>query len=187
MPSFPNLSEPLSGPLARLRLAAERDIPEVLIAHQDDAELYIRMGTRRPPSGAELGRRIEQGPAERAAGTGVWLTITAAGSDECAGQLDVHAVDWDHGRAEIGIWVNPGLRRRGLATDALRLAGRWLVAECGLERVQLVTEPDNAAMLGAARSAGFTEEGVLRSYLRERGHRVDVTMLSLVAGDRVAG
>ncbi len=95
-------------------------------------------------------------------------------------------MDWDHSRAELGIWTAPAQRGRGVAADALRLVGRWLLRECGLARVQLVTEPDNVAMVAAARRAGFMEEGVLRGYLRERGQRVDVTMLSLVAADLVA-
>jgi RimJ/RimL family protein N-acetyltransferase len=182
MPSFPQPND-LSTTGVGLRLAADRDIPEVLIAHQDDPELHRRLGLARPPSGAELGRRVEGSPSDRAAGTGVWLTIVTAGSDECVGQLDVHEVDWDHGRAELGIWVAPGHRGRGVAAGALGLAGRWLLTECGLDRVQLVTDPDNDAMLIAARRAGFIEEGVLRGYLREHGERVDVTILSLVAGD----
>jgi RimJ/RimL family protein N-acetyltransferase len=190
MPRFPDLTEPLSGAGARLRLAAERDIPEILIAHQDDPELYLRLGLRRPPSGAELGRRTEQLASDLAAGTGAWLTIVAgrqAGDgDECAGQIDVHAVDWDHGRAELGIWVAPALRGRGLGSAALALAGSWLLGSCGLERVQLLTEPDNEALRLAARAAGFTEEGRLRGYLRERGSRVDVTMLGMIAADLVA-
>lgn len=191
MPSFPNLSEPLGGPAVQLRLAAERDIPEILIAHQDDPELYLRMGIRRPPSGAELGRRIEAGPADRRTGTGVWLTIVTgpAGltrSDDCLGQVDVHGVDWDHGRAEIGIWIAPAQRGRGLGAQALGLVARWLLEECGLERVQLLTEPGNVSMRRAAQTAGFAEEGILRAYLRQPGHRVDVAMLSRVAGDLVA-
>jgi RimJ/RimL family protein N-acetyltransferase len=47
----------------------------------------------------------------------------------------------------------------------------------------LVTEPANEPLRAAARRAGFAEEGTLRGYLRERGQRVDVTMLSLVAAD----
>jgi [ribosomal protein S5]-alanine N-acetyltransferase len=183
MPSFPDLTEPLSGADVRVRLAAERDIPEVLIAHQDDPVLYMRLGVQRPPSGAELGRKVEGGPADRARGTGAWLTILAPGSDECVGQIDVHDVDWDHGRAELGIWVAPAQRGRGLGGAALRLVSRWLLQDCGFERVQLMTEPDNAPLIQAARKVGFIDEGVLRSYLRERGHRVDVTILSLVVGD----
>jgi RimJ/RimL family protein N-acetyltransferase len=186
VPTFPEPTDALRTDVAALRLAAERDIPEVLIAHQDDPELYRRLGLTRPPSGAELGRRVEQGPSDRATGTALWLTIVESGADECIGQIDVHDVEWDQSRAELGIWTAPSHRGRGVGTDALRLVGGWLLGECGLARVQLVTEPDNIAMVAAARRAGFVEEGVLRGYLRERGRRVDVTMLALVAGDLVA-
>jgi RimJ/RimL family protein N-acetyltransferase len=185
MPSFPEPND-LSGAGVGLRLAAERDIPEVLIAHQDDPELYRRLGLVRPPSGAELGRRVEAGPGNRAMGTGLWLTIVAAGADECIGQVDVHDVDWDHLRAELGIWTAPAQRDRGVASGALGLAGRWLLTACGLARVQVVTDPANVAMVAAARRAGFVQEGALRGYLREHGRRVDVTMLSLVEGDLAA-
>src|SRR5437588_2066248 len=121
MPSFPELTDPLSTSTVALRPAADRDIPEILIAHQDDPELYRRLGLLRPPSGAELGRRVEAGPTDRATGTALWLTILRAGSDECAGQIDVHDVDWDHSRVGLGIWVAPVQRGQGLATDALRL------------------------------------------------------------------
>lgn len=183
MPSFPEATDALSSATVVLRLTAERDIPEVLIAHQDDPDLYRRLGLSRPPSGAELGRRVEGGPRDRATGTALWLTIVRAGSDECIGQIDVHEVEWDHARAELGIWVASGWRGQGIGTEALGLVGRWLLAECGLHRVQLVTEPDNGPMIAAARRAGFTEEGVLRGYLRERGRRVDAAMLSLVSAD----
>ena len=184
MPSFPDLSQPLTGSAAALRLAAERDIPEMLIAHQDDPGLSRRIGLERPPSGAELGRRVERAAADRAAGARVWLTIVAPGGDECCGELDVCDVDWDHRRADISIWVSPAHRGRGMAADALRLAGRWLLETCGLERVQLVTEPDNAAMRRAAHQAGLHEEGTLRGYRRQgRRRRADVVMLSLIVAD----
>jgi RimJ/RimL family protein N-acetyltransferase len=187
MPAFPDLGLPLTGSVSELRLAAERDIPEVLIAHQDDPQLHRRLGLDRPPSGAELGRRVEAGAADRAAGAAVWLTIVAPGADDCCGQIDVHEVDWDHLRAEAGIWVAPAHRGRGMAADALRLTGGWLLEACGLKRVQLITEPDNAPMRQAAVNAGLHEEGILRGYLRERGERVDVVMMSLVVSDLERG
>src|ERR1700735_360054 len=89
MPSFPDLSKPLQGDGVTLRFAAERDIPDVLIAHQDDPELHVRLGYERPPSGAELGRRTDGEAAERLAGAGIRFTILEPGSDICRGQLDV--------------------------------------------------------------------------------------------------
>ena len=67
--------EPLTDGVVALRPAAERDIPEILIAYQDDPELHLRLGEERPPSGAELGRLAERaasGPRRRAR---VTLTI----------------------------------------------------------------------------------------------------------------
>jgi RimJ/RimL family protein N-acetyltransferase len=183
MPSFPTLDAPLSGDGVALRPEAERDIPEILIAHQEDPELFTRLGLERPPSGAELGRRIEEADSRRADGSGVRFTITVPGDDTCAGQLDVHRVDWDHLRAEAGIWVAPGRRGQGLASAALPVLARWLFDVCGLQRLELLTEPDNGTMIGAARHAGFIEEGVLRAYVRERGARLDVTVLSLLPRD----
>jgi RimJ/RimL family protein N-acetyltransferase len=183
MQSFPDLVSPLRSEAVELRFAAERDIPEILIAHQDDPQLYLQLGLERPPSGAELGRRSEHEAQERASGNAVRFTILEPGCDACAGQFDVHRVDWDHRRAEAGIWIVPHARRRGLASAALPLAGRWLFEVCGLARLELLTQPDNEAMIAAARRAGLTEEGVLRAFVRERGRRLDLAVLSLLPAD----
>jgi RimJ/RimL family protein N-acetyltransferase len=158
MPAFPALENRLSDGVVELRLAKEWDIPDVLIAHQDDPTLYRRLGLVRPPSGAELGRRSEAEPGERAAGRTLCLTVVEPGDDTCRGQIDVHHLDWDQGCAELGIWLAPQFRGRGLAPQALRLAAAWLFEGCGLRRLTVRTEPDNRPMIGAARAAGFREE-----------------------------
>lgn len=183
MHSFPALEWPLRSKTVELRFESERDIPEILIAHQDDPSLYRRLGLERPPSAAELGRRNEHESSRRADGIGVRFTILEPGSDDCHGQLDIHRVDWDDLRAEAGIWVGPAFRGRGLAPAALRLVGSWLFENCGLERLELLTEPDNTAMISAARTAGFVHEGVLRAYVNERNRRLDLAILSLLPVD----
>jgi RimJ/RimL family protein N-acetyltransferase len=183
MPSFPDLDQPLREGDVALRFEVEQDIPEVLIAHQEDPHLYVRLGLERPPSGAELGRRTEHADADRASGSGVRFTIVEGGSDLCLGQLDVHRLDWDHQRAEVGLWLVPGWRGRGFGRRALRLTAGYLFARCGLLRMEILTEVDNHAMLAAARAAGMFEEGVLRAYLSERGQRLDVKILSLLPSD----
>lgn len=183
MPAIPDLASPIRSDVLELRLAAERDIPEILIAYQDDPDLHVHLGADRPPSGAELGRRSERFESEIAAGVAVTLTILEPGSDRCRGQLNVHKIDWENQRAELGIWLAPQVRGRGLAGGALRMASRWLFDAWGLERVAILTEPENAPMLRAARDAGFVEEGVLRSYGRERGERIDLVVLSVVPSD----
>ena len=166
-----------------VRLADERDIPEVLIAYQDDPELHLRLGEPRPPSGAELGRRAEAAEADSLAGRSLTMTIVEGDEDVCHGQIYVHRADWENGRVELGIWVAPRRRGHGLARRSLAMVGRWLLVEGGFERVQIATEPDNARMIAAAEGAGFTFEGVLRGSRRERERRVDEAVLSLVGRD----
>jgi [ribosomal protein S5]-alanine N-acetyltransferase len=183
MSSFPTLAQPLTDGQIALRDYAERDIPEILIAYQDDPRLHVLRGEDRPPSGAELGSRAEREPAARAAGERATLTILEAGSDTCRGQVAVLEADWDNRRAELAVWVVPQVRGRGLGSRALKLAGRWLLETGRLDRLELLAEPGNEAAIAAAGTAGFTREGVLRGYQRKRGKRVDMVVLSLIPAD----
>lgn len=183
MPPLPDLNGRLSDGVVELRSISAWDIPEILIAHQDDPELHVRLGQDRPPTGAQLGSEVEKAAGHRATGTRTALTLLEPGGEDCRGRIDVHNVRWEHLRAEIGIWVAPQLRGRGIARHALVLASAWLFDACGLERVALLTDPANVPMRRAAAAAGFVEEGTLRSYGIERGGRVDLVSLSLLPGD----
>lgn len=130
--SFPRLDAPLSDGLIALRPSAERDIPEVLIAYQDDPRLYVTLGEERPPSGAELGRRAERADADRAAGERLTLTIVRAGSDKCCGEVRLAEVDWESGTARMRVWTAPCMRGQDIARRAAALAEDWLARECGL-------------------------------------------------------
>jgi ribosomal-protein-alanine N-acetyltransferase len=183
MVAFPELEEPLRDDLIALRFGAERDIPEILIAYQDDPTMYARLGDERPPSGAELGREAERAEADRLAGSHLELTIVEAGSDHCRGRVAVGHIDDVAARGELRVWVAPQCRRRGYARRALALAAPWLFEACGLQRVALLSETDNDPMLRAATAAGFVREGVLHGYWRGGCTRIDAVVLSLLPAD----
>lgn len=132
MPSFPGLQEPLSDGVVSVRPSAERDIPEVLIAYQDDPGLPARLGEDRAPSGAALGRRSERAQENLEAGRCTTFTVVEMGRDVCRGEVRVDDVDWADGRAAVRVWVVPGLRGQGVGKRAHALVCRWLRAECGL-------------------------------------------------------
>jgi RimJ/RimL family protein N-acetyltransferase len=185
---IPALRAPLTDGVVALRLEAERDIPEVLVAHDDDPRLYHSRGRPKPPTGAELGRAIEEAPARRASGIDETLTIERAEPPHTfLGQVIVHSIDWPDRRVEVGIWLAPDARGRGLGRRALRLATVWLLHEWELERIGLGTEPGNAAMIACAQAVGFKPEGVRRGHRLLRGQREDEAVFSLIHADLDGG
>lgn len=82
-------------------------------------------------------------------------------------------------RAEVGYWIASWARGRGVATAATRVLLDWAF-ELGVERVELLAEPENGGSLAVARRCGFTVEGILREYSEIRGARRDLVMHSLL-------
>jgi RimJ/RimL family protein N-acetyltransferase len=84
------------------------------------------------------------------------------------------------GGAEIGYWVDPAARRRGVATEAVRAVCRWAFAVLDLEIIEWRTEVGNVASRAVAEKAGFVIEATLRKRQIHRGMRVDVWVGSLL-------
>jgi RimJ/RimL family protein N-acetyltransferase len=137
MPSIPQPPDRFGDDLVELREIAEWDIPEVLIAHQDDRDLHRRLGLRKPPTGAQLGSEVEQAGAERLAGHSVKLTIVEPGQNDCRGRVEVSGFDWEQGSAAVRVWAAPHVRGRGYEQRAAELASEWLRTGVGLRHVEV--------------------------------------------------
>ena len=75
-------------------------------------------------------------------------------------------------------------RGQGICTRALRLLSRHALEELELQRLDLVTDPDNLASQRVAEKVGFQREGVLRAHLRHPDGRIrDSVMFSLLPGE----
>lgn len=109
------------------------------------------------------------------------LAITTSDGGQFVGSMSLFMIKRDVG--EFGYWAAPEARGRGYTTRALLLLARWALDELQLPRLQLGTLPGNTASERVAEKAGFSREGVLRSYLDQRGERRDVLMWSLLAGE----
>jgi len=84
---------------------------------------------------------------------------------------------------EIGYWPkDPRAPQHSHARAGALQGGRAL--GLGAPRVHLVADVRNAASQAVARRAGFSQEGVLRSYLAYRdGSRGDAALFSRLPGD----
>ncbi len=91
-------------------------------------------------------------------------------------------VDLVNRTAEIGYWVAPWARRRGVATRSTVAIAAWAF-ELGFARVELRAAAPNVGSRAVAIAAGFREEGVLRSAVERAGIRDDLVVHGLLATD----
>jgi RimJ/RimL family protein N-acetyltransferase len=115
-------------------------------------------------------------------GEGLSLAIADVGSSEALGNINL-LFRRQPLTAEIGYWLIPRVRGRGLGSRAVALFARWAVTGAGLARVEALVVPDNMASQRVLEKAGFRREGRLRSYLVFDQQRADALMYSLLPSD----
>ncbi len=85
--------------------------------------------------------------------------------------------------AYLGFYGNAVLARRGLMTEAVRLAVRHAFDVTGLHRVEANVQPDNVRSLALVRRVGFRREGFSPRYLRIDGVWRDHERWAILADD----
>jgi RimJ/RimL family protein N-acetyltransferase len=181
MRSIPLPDPPLTDGEILLRPWERRDVPAVTAACQDPE---IPRWTVVPHNYTERHARdfISATAGDQAAGRELALAIVDA-DDRVLGAVGMSNFDWTDLKGEIGYWMAPEARGRGIGARATRLLAEWAITKLGLERLELLANPRNEASQRLAERAGFTREGVLRLYRRRHGVREDLVMYSLLAED----
>ena len=178
-PTFPEMTLRV-GDLT-LRPLTQADADEVAEACQDE-EIMRWLPLPRPYSRVNAEWFIGTfGPGLRESGAGIVFAIESAG--RLVGVIDLKQVNWTAKVAEVGYWVAPWARGRGVASGATRALARWAIGDHGFERVELFAATGNAASQRAAEKAGFVREGVARNAGYVHDGRVDMVVFSLIPGD----
>lgn len=102
------------------------------------------------------------------------------------GAVSVHHLDDAHGTGEIGYWMAPDGRERGLGAAAVDVATRYAFDELGLARIELFHAVENEASCRLARRCGYLLEGTAReSFVYGDGLRHDEHLHARLAKDDV--
>ena len=166
----------------RLRLPAERDVDAITDACQDpEIPRFTRVTS--PYGRGDALEYVSRTTSAWHDGTSAGFVIADAGNDTVLGSIGVMRLDDTRVVAEVGYWVARDARGHGVATRSVGLASRWALRELGIARLELMTRVENAASQGVAERAGFTREGVLRSYMTQGCGLADVVMFSLIPSD----
>jgi RimJ/RimL family protein N-acetyltransferase len=75
------------------------------------------------------------------------------------GSVGFHAPPGPDGRVEVGYHVEPGYRRQGVASEAIRALFDWAAAR-GITHFRASIAPDNVASLAVVARLGFRQVGV---------------------------
>jgi RimJ/RimL family protein N-acetyltransferase len=111
------------------------------------------------------------------------LAVADAETGEVLGSIDLQLNSHRY-RGHVGYWVAAPARGRGVCTRALRVLSSWALDELELQRMELITDPENLASQRVAEKVGYRREGVLRAHLRHSDGRVrDSVMFSLLPGE----
>jgi RimJ/RimL family protein N-acetyltransferase len=159
-----------------LRLWREDDAESVYLACQDPEILHWMPSIPRPYTRADaqafVTGRLDLGPHQ----------FAIVEHDGPIGSIGLRVNEQRIGH--ISFWCAREARGRGVTTRALRLLCEYALAELAVERLELITDPDNWASQRVAEKVGFRREGVLRSHLlHPSGRRRDSIMFSLLPGE----
>ncbi|WP_067185825.1 GNAT family N-acetyltransferase [Microtetraspora niveoalba] len=113
---------------------------------------------------------------------GADYAVTDTATGELLGVAGLKPLD-PLGNGEVGYWVAPWARGRGVATAAVRALAELAFAQ-GVPRIALIAEIENIASQRVALAAGFRREGVLRAAQGSRdGSRADMAAFARLATD----
>ena len=174
-------AEPNPADIARLRPLREDDADDLAAGCSDPLTQRFLPLLPSPYTRQDARWWISEGaPAANAAG-GAAYAIADATTGRLLGGGGYHRVR--EGAAEMGYWVAPWARGRGVATAAARAIAADAFSR-GIGRLGLRTERENTPSQRVAIAAGFTREGVERGGgLRRTGDRHDLIVWGRLATD----
>lgn len=185
----------MAEPLPEVVLASERlilrpyrreDAPDVRLACSDpQTQRWIALPD---PYTDEVARSwvTDESHRPRRTGTGSIFAVESRETGRLVAGFGLHRVEHRDGTAEIGYWVAPWARGRGIGAEATRRIARYAFEELALGRVDVLVEPANAASHRVAAKAGCSYEGVrvaAGAGGASREHRVDLAAWRLLPGD----
>jgi RimJ/RimL family protein N-acetyltransferase len=82
------------------------------------------------------------------------------------GSIGLHRTDWQVPKTEVGYWVRTSAAGNRYITEGVRALVACAFGQLGAQRVELITDEENASSRRVAERCGFELEGIRRNVLR---------------------
>jgi aminoglycoside 6'-N-acetyltransferase len=133
--------------------------------------------------GHSPGIRLREMWADRRLLNGDHNMLSVLADGKLAGRVEWFTRSWGRPATsacwEIAVGLFTEYRGRGIGTEAQRLLVRYLFDHTRVERVQMTTDPENLAQIGAAAKVGFVLEGRVRKAQWRLGQWHDQLLYSI--------
>jgi ribosomal-protein-alanine N-acetyltransferase len=155
----------LESPRLRLRPFTDADVPRIVESCSDVVSRHFLAALPRPYTPATARAYLDDCAWQAATGAKATWAIADRETDQLFGNIavmDMLGVSGEHG--EIGYWLHPDARGRGVVTEATRTVVAHALDPDGLDRRRLVlyAAVDNVASNAVAVAAGFCLYGTQR-------------------------
>jgi RimJ/RimL family protein N-acetyltransferase len=182
MSRIPLPGEPLTDGPTALRPWRDTDI-DALVAACQDPEIGRWTAVPRPYRVTDARAYLLHRYDAIHTGSAAPFAIVDPANRRLLGSIALNDIDPVHERAQVGYWLAREARGAGHATRAVQMICTWGFRTLPLGRIELLAATGNAPSQRVAERAGFTREGVLRSYMRLSEGRQDMVAFGLLRTD----
>ena len=167
------------GERVRLRAIEPGDWETYFAWNQDDEQARNLWFIPMPQSQEAVRRWAEQEAVRRPEGDNFRFVIEHAG--EVIGDLTTHDCDARVGKLSYGLNIRREHRRKGFASDAVRIVLRYYFRELRYQKVTVGIYSFNEASVRLHERLGFQQEGRLRRTVYTGGRYYDELLFGLTA------
>ena len=166
----------LENETLRLR-ALEPDDVEMLYKWENDSSLWEFGNTLAPFSRYVLEEYIRNSHLDIYTAKQLRLMIELKSEDNAvAGTIDLYDFEPHHGRAGIGILIDPSYQKRGIAAEALRLVEAYAFDFLHIHQLYAYVPNANKASIKLFHKSDYEPAGTLKEWLFVEGKKQDVSV-----------
>jgi diamine N-acetyltransferase len=173
------MSQLLSNDIITLRALEPTDL-DTLYQWENDTALWVVSDTVAPYSREALWHYLEQYTGDIYAQRQLRLMVTLNQDGTPVGTVDFLNFDPLNNRAELGLFIAPEHRGKGLGRQALDLLTAYSREHIGLRQLYVFIAVDNEVCLNLFEDYGYRRVGIINSWVKRGNTYRDVALLQMV-------
>lgn len=173
------MSQLLSNDIITLRALEPTDL-DTLYQWENDTALWVVSNTAAPYSREALWHYLEQYTGDIYAQRQLRLMVTLNQDGTPVGTVDFLNFDPLNNRAELGLFIAPEHRGKGLGRQALELLTAYSREHIGLRQLYVFIAVDNEVCLNLFEDYGYRRVGTINSWVKRGNTYRDVALLQMV-------